>query len=195
MMTGTSTSGLRTRSRSKDDYLGLKQLVEDKEHYLEHHIPATPVAAPRQQVPSQAHAAHAVWVKGSKEIAALMLMTIDLDIQRNLSHLGAYDMLQELKTISYVLKMKSYIDNLDRLGQPVSLRLAVSLILVSLSKEYDGFVQNYNMHSMRKTENELHAMLKLHDQTLPKKDAAPTLHAIRAGRVPKKPKEETAQGC
>ncbi|GJU11968.1 zinc finger, CCHC-type containing protein [Tanacetum coccineum] len=173
-------------------------------------IPTAPVAAPGQQVPPQTIAAHAAWVKGSKEIDALMLMTMDLDIQRNLTHLGAYDMFQELKTMfaqqaeqellqtvrefhackqeegqsvsSYVLKMKSYIDNLEHLGQPVSLRLAVSLILVSLSKEYDGFVQDYNMHSMGKTVNELHVMLKLHEQTLPNKDVAPALHAIRAGR-------------
>ncbi|GJU99060.1 hypothetical protein Tco_1328331 [Tanacetum coccineum] len=82
-----------------NDYLGRKQFVEDKENYLEHPIPAAPVATPRQQVPPQALAAHAAWVKGSKEIASLMLMTIDLDIQRNLTHLGAYDMLQELKTM------------------------------------------------------------------------------------------------
>ncbi|GJS55161.1 retrotransposon protein, putative, ty1-copia subclass [Tanacetum coccineum] len=57
--------------------------------------------------------------------------------------------------------------------------LSVSLILVSLRKEYDGFVQNYYMHGMRKIVNELHAMLKLHEQTLPPKEVAPTLHAIR----------------
>ncbi|GJW50820.1 hypothetical protein Tco_0092171 [Tanacetum coccineum] len=185
--------------------------VKDKENYLEHPIPAAPVAAPGQQVPPQALAAHAAWVKGSKKIFALMLMTMDLDIERNLTYLGAYDMLQELKTMfaqqaehellqtvrefhackqeegqsvsSYVLKMKSYIDNLECLGQPVSLRLAVSLILVSMYKEYDGFMQNYNMHNMGKTVNDLHTMLKLHEQTLPKKDDAPALHAIRAGRV------------
>ncbi|GJU61295.1 hypothetical protein Tco_1243130 [Tanacetum coccineum] len=67
--------------------------VKDKENYLEHPIPAAPVAAPGQQVPPQALVAHAAWVKGSKEIVALMLMTMDLDIQRNLTHLGAYDML------------------------------------------------------------------------------------------------------
>ncbi|GJY67436.1 zinc finger, CCHC-type containing protein [Tanacetum coccineum] len=192
--------------------------VEDKENYLEHLIPTTPVAAPEQQVLPQALAVHAAWVKGSKEIAALMLMIMDLDIQQNLTHLGAYDMLQELKTMfaqqaeqellqtvrefhackleqgqsvsSYFLKMKSYIDNLERLGQPVSLRLAVSLILVSLSKEYDGFVQNYNMHSMGKTVNELHAMLKLHEQTLPKKDVALALYAIRTRRVQKNQKKK-----
>ncbi|GKB39181.1 retrotransposon protein, putative, ty1-copia subclass, partial [Tanacetum coccineum] len=150
------------------------------------------------------------WVKGQKEIVVLMLMTMEPDLQRNLETLGAYDMLKELKTLfsqqaeqellqtvrefhackqeegqsvsSYVLKMKSYIDNLERLGHPVSLNLAVSLILVSLRKEYDSFVQNYNMHGMGKTVNELHAMLKLHEQTLPKRDA-PALHAIRAGKV------------
>ncbi|GJZ88595.1 zinc finger, CCHC-type containing protein [Tanacetum coccineum] len=78
--------------------------------------------------------------------------------------------------------MKGYIDNLERLGQPVGQNLAVSLILVSLNKDFDSFVQNYNMHGMGKTVNELHAMLKLHEEMLPKKDVNPALHAIRAGR-------------
>ncbi|GKB18812.1 zinc finger, CCHC-type containing protein [Tanacetum coccineum] len=39
------------------------------------------------------------WVKGQKEVVVLMLLTMDLDIQRNLAHLGAYDMLQELKAM------------------------------------------------------------------------------------------------
>ncbi|GKA46169.1 zinc finger, CCHC-type containing protein [Tanacetum coccineum] len=86
---------------------------------------------------------------------------------------------------SYVLKMKSYIDQLKCLGHPVTLNLGVSLILVGLSKEYDSFVHNYNMHNMGKTVNELHAMLKLHEETLLKKVVAPALHAIRAGKVQK----------
>nr|GEW40190.1 hypothetical protein [Tanacetum cinerariifolium] len=36
------------------------------------------------------------------------------------------------------------------------------------------------MHGMGKTVTELHAMLKLHEKTLPKKDVAPALYAIRA---------------
>nr|GEY01352.1 zinc finger, CCHC-type [Tanacetum cinerariifolium] len=51
------------------------------------------------QVPPEALAAHAAWVKGKKEVAVLMLLTMDLEIQRNLAHLGAYDMLQELKAL------------------------------------------------------------------------------------------------
>nr|GEY16844.1 retrotransposon protein, putative, Ty1-copia subclass [Tanacetum cinerariifolium] len=89
--------------------------------------------------------------------------------------------LEEWQSVSsYVLKMKVYIDNLERLGHPVTLGLGVSLILIGLYKEYDGFMQNYNMHSPGKTINELHAMLKLHEQTLPKNNVS-ALHAIRAG--------------
>ncbi|GKB92197.1 hypothetical protein Tco_0964469 [Tanacetum coccineum] len=51
----------------------------------------------------------------------------------------------------YVLKMKSYIDNLECLGHPMSQNLVVSLIFISLRKEYDNFVQNYNMHGIGKT--------------------------------------------
>ncbi|GJU81799.1 retrotransposon protein, putative, ty1-copia subclass [Tanacetum coccineum] len=46
-------------------------------------------------------------------------------------------------------------------------------------------MQNYNMHGMGKTVNKLHAMLKLYEETLPKKNANPELHAIRSGRVQK----------
>ncbi|GJU98879.1 zinc finger, CCHC-type containing protein [Tanacetum coccineum] len=188
--------------------------TEDKEKYLEQPIPAAPVAAaPDQPISPQALATYNEWVKNQKEIAVMMLLTMDLEIQWNLAHLGANDMLKELKALyskqaeqellqtvrdfhtcrqeegqsvsSYVLKMKSYIDQLERLGHPVTLQLGVNLILVGLSKEYDSFVQNYNMHSMGKTVNELHAMLKLHEETLPKKVAAPALHAIRAGKVQK----------
>ncbi|GJZ36956.1 hypothetical protein Tco_0583147 [Tanacetum coccineum] len=138
-----------------------------------------------------------------------MLMTMESEIQRNLENLHAHEMLEELKTLfsqqveqellqttrnfhsckheegqsvsSYVLKMMGYIENLEHLGYPVSLGLAVSLILIGLHKEFDGFVQNYNMHSMGKTVNELHDMLKHHEQTLPKNNAL-ALHAIRAGK-------------
>nr|GEZ18273.1 zinc finger, CCHC-type [Tanacetum cinerariifolium] len=100
---------------------------------------------------------------------------------------------EERQSVSlYVLKMKGYIDNLERLGYPVTFGLGVSLILIGLRKEYDGFVQNYNMHSMGNTFNELHAMLKLHEQSLPKNNA-PALNAIRAGKVQKGNKHKKLQ--
>nr|GEX08960.1 retrotransposon protein, putative, Ty1-copia subclass [Tanacetum cinerariifolium] len=190
--------------------------IKDKLNYLEQLIPPAPVAPAGQYVAPEILAAHNAWIKGSKE----MLMTMEPEIQRNLKPLHAHEMLRELKTLfaqqaeqellhttrdfhscrleegqsvsSYVLKMKGYIDNLERLGHHVTLGLGVSMILIGLRKEYDGFVQNYNTHSMGKTVNELHAMLKLYEQTLPKNNVH-ALHAIRAGKVQKGNKYKKSQ--
>ncbi|GJZ70303.1 hypothetical protein Tco_0633853 [Tanacetum coccineum] len=95
-------------------------------------------------------------------------------VGQNLEQLYAYDMLKELKTLyaqqaehELLQTMREFHVCKQEEGQ----------------SEYDGFVQNYNLHSMGKTVTELHAMLKLHEQTLPPKEVAPALHAIRAGRV------------
>ncbi|GJV64590.1 zinc finger, CCHC-type containing protein [Tanacetum coccineum] len=112
--------------------------TEDKENYLEHHIPVAPVAQLGQQVPPEALAAHAAWVKGQKEVATVReFHTCKQEEGQSVS--------------SHVLKMKGYIDNLERPGQPVGQNLAVSLILVSLNKDFASFVQNFNMHGMGKT--------------------------------------------
>ncbi|GJR77034.1 hypothetical protein Tco_0089399 [Tanacetum coccineum] len=127
---------------------------------------------------------------------------------RALENYKAYDMMQELKTMfeeqakhelfekvqafhackqedgqsvsSYLLKMKSY---LERLGYAIPNELGVSLILNSLNKDYDQFVQNYNMHSMGKTIAELHVMLKLHEKGIPKKVETPIVLAIQEGKI------------
>ncbi|GKB94398.1 zinc finger, CCHC-type containing protein, partial [Tanacetum coccineum] len=131
--------------------LGIVLSIKDKLDYLEKPIPPVPVPSEDgQQVAPEALAAYAAWHEEGQYVS------------------------------SYILKMKSYIDNLEGLGHPVLLNLGVSIILISLRKEFDSFVQNYNMHSMQKTIYELHAMLKLHEQTLPKNNA-PELHVIRAG--------------
>ncbi|GJX90164.1 hypothetical protein Tco_0343490 [Tanacetum coccineum] len=84
---------------------------------------------------------------------------------------------------SYLLKMKSYLDTLERIGCAMPNEIGVSLILNSLNKDSNQFVQNYNMHSMGKTLAELHAMLKLHEKGIPKKTKTPTMLAIREGKI------------
>ncbi|GJT48990.1 retrotransposon protein, putative, ty1-copia subclass [Tanacetum coccineum] len=132
--------------------------VMDKLDYLEQPIPPAPVPAQAgQQVAPEALAAHAAWVKGSKEIAEIMFMTMEPEIQLYLENFCAYKMLQKLKT----------------------------LFAHQADQELLQTVQNYNMHGMGKTVNEFHAMRKLHEQTQPKQ-TAPALHVIRAGKVQKK---------
>ncbi|GJR09184.1 zinc finger, CCHC-type containing protein, partial [Tanacetum coccineum] len=86
--------------RSKGESHGRIVLsIEDKLNYLEQPLPPVPVAPEGQQVAPELIAAHTAWIKGSKEIAGLMLMTMEPEIQRNLENLHAYEMLQELKTL------------------------------------------------------------------------------------------------
>ncbi|GJW79288.1 hypothetical protein Tco_0140970 [Tanacetum coccineum] len=46
------------------------------------------------------------------------------------------------------------------------------------------------MHSMGRTLDELHAMLKLHEKGIPKKAETPTVLAIREGRIQKEQKKK-----
>ncbi|GJW08400.1 zinc finger, CCHC-type containing protein [Tanacetum coccineum] len=95
---------------------------------------------------------------------------------------------EEGKSIrTYMLKKKGYLDQMERLGYVMPLLLGVNLILTSLLKDYNQFVQNYNMHSMEKTIPELHDMLKLAEKCIPRK--ALTVLAIRKGHI-QKPKSQ-----
>ncbi|GJU91362.1 reverse transcriptase domain-containing protein [Tanacetum coccineum] len=60
---------------------------------------------------------------------------------------------------AYVIQMKGYVDQLERLGYRLPQNLIVGLILNGITKDFAGFARNYNMHNMGKTIGELHAML------------------------------------
>ncbi|GJY46854.1 hypothetical protein Tco_0435917 [Tanacetum coccineum] len=98
---------------------------------------------------------------------------------------------------SYILKMEGYLDQMKCLGFPISKKLGVGLTLNSLSKDYEQFVQNYNIHSTGKTIVELHAMLKLDEKGIPNKaNPAPTVLGIGRQDLEKEHQEQTqsAQG-
>ncbi|GKD23889.1 retrotransposon protein, putative, ty1-copia subclass [Tanacetum coccineum] len=100
---------------------------------------------------------------------------------------------EEGKSVSsYLLKMKSYLDTLERLGYVMPNKLGVGLILNSLNKDYDQFIQNYNMHIMGKTIAELHAILKIHEKGIPKKAETPANKLAYAPKpkIPPPPKRD-----
>ena len=70
---------------------------------------------------------------------------------------------------SHVLRMKSYIDRLERLGTPMPTQFAVNTISGSLPKSYDNFFMNFNMQGWEKSLSELHLMLKTAEQNIPSK--------------------------
>ncbi|GJT33389.1 hypothetical protein Tco_0923808 [Tanacetum coccineum] len=93
---------------------------------------------------------------------------------------------EEGKSVSsYVLKMKGYVEQLERLGYVLSQDVSVGLILNGLDSDFAGFVRNYNMHNMGKTIGELHAMLIEYEKGLPKKAATPQVMAIQGGKIQK----------
>lgn len=133
----------------------------------------------------------------SVDVACLMLVAMSSEIQKDLEHMEAYDMIINLKEMfqqqarqerfettkalhsckmtegssvsAHVLKMKGYMEHLARLGFPLSQELATDLLLNSLPRSYDQFVMNYNMNEMDKSISELHTMLKTAEQNIKSK--------------------------
>ncbi|GKB20845.1 hypothetical protein Tco_0854768, partial [Tanacetum coccineum] len=93
---------------------------------------------------------------------------------------------EEGKSVSSnVLKMKGYVEQLERLGYVLSQDISVGLIFNGLTSDFAGFVRNYNMHNMGKTIGELHALLIEYGKGLPKKAATSQVMAIQGGKIQK----------
>ncbi|KAD6118945.1 hypothetical protein E3N88_10216 [Mikania micrantha] len=116
---------------------------------------------------------------------------------KNIEDMGAFDMIQQLTGMfqkearqerydtmkqligckmqegssvsAHVLTMKGYIDQLSKLGYPLSNEMAADFILNSLPKSYDQFVMNFNMNAWEKIVPELHGMLKTAEMNVPSK--------------------------
>ncbi|GJY16765.1 hypothetical protein Tco_0387187 [Tanacetum coccineum] len=88
-----------------------------------------------------------------------------------------------------VVVMKGYVDQLEHLGYVLPQDLIVGLILNGLTKDFAGFVRNYNMHNMGKTIGELHAMLIEYEKGLPKKAETPQVMMIKGGKIQKSKKK------
>nr|GEU40790.1 zinc finger, CCHC-type [Tanacetum cinerariifolium] len=90
---------------------------------------------------------------------------------------------------TYVLQMKGYVDQLERLGYVLPQDLTIGLILNGLTKDFTRFVRNYNMHNMEKTIGELHAKLIEYEKGLPKKAETPKVMMIKGGKIQKSNKK------
>nr|GEZ22543.1 zinc finger, CCHC-type [Tanacetum cinerariifolium] len=156
--------------------------IEDKLNCLEQPIPPAPVVPAGQHIAPEILAAHNAWIKGSKEIIGIMLMTMEPKIQRNLETLHAHEMLLELKTL---------------FAQQAEQELLQTTQDFHSCKQEEG----QSVGSLGKTINELHAILKLHEQTLPKNNAH-ALHVIQAGKIPQRTqsimsvvRQDIGRGC
>ncbi|GKD58488.1 retrotransposon protein, putative, ty1-copia subclass [Tanacetum coccineum] len=92
---------------------------------------------------------------------------------------------EDKPVVAYVLKMKRYVEQLERLGYVLPQDLSVGLILNGLTSDFARFVRNYNMHNMGKTIGELHDMLIEYEKGLPKKDETRQVMMIKYGKIQK----------
>ena len=123
----------------------------------------------------------------SVNVKCLMLATMESKLQKQMVDMEAFTMIARLEEMfkeqarierfatikvllacqmvlgssisPHVLKIKGYLDHLEKLGLSISQELAIDILLQTLPDAYDGFVMNYNMHNMEKTIFELHRML------------------------------------
>nr|GEU97022.1 hypothetical protein [Tanacetum cinerariifolium] len=107
-----------------------------------------------------------------QEVAYLMLLSMSPDLQRTLEKYNAYDLMKELKTM------------FKEQAKQELFEIVKHFKLVNMRKDYDKFVQNYNMHSMGKTIAELLAMLKLYEKGISKKAETPDVLAIQEAKIP-----------
>ncbi|GJW81709.1 retrotransposon protein, putative, ty1-copia subclass [Tanacetum coccineum] len=134
--------------------------VQKKMYVIEQPIPPAPAADFATNMLAEWNAVYHAY----NEVAHLMLRT---EMERFDLISTFHDCKQEegKPVAAYVLKKKGYVEQLEHLGYV--------------------FVRNYNMHNMRKTIDELHAMLIEYEKGLPKKGETPQVMVIRGGKIQK----------
>ncbi|GJY85935.1 hypothetical protein Tco_0499961 [Tanacetum coccineum] len=144
--------------------------VEKKMYVIEQPLPATPAADSEAQVLSQWNAVYDAY----NEVACLIFSSMTPELHKQFENSSPYDMIKDLKSMfEKKAGMKGYVDQLERLGYMLPQDLIVGLILNGLTKDFLGFVRNYNMHNTGKTIGELHAMLIEYEKGLSKKAETP----------------------
>ena len=118
-----------------------------------------------------------------------ILQSLEADLQKRFEFHGAYEMVEELKTMfqtqdraeryeisekfftikmeehssvsEHAIKMTGYTQCLEQLGCKIPEELETDRVLQSLPPSFKGFVLNYNMSGMNKSIPDLFAMLKV----------------------------------
>nr|GEV28609.1 hypothetical protein [Tanacetum cinerariifolium] len=151
------------------------------------HLEQPLILLPLLDAPQAKHDTYEVLNDVQYEVACLMLGSMSPDLQRVLENYKAYDMIQELKTMFEEQEKQELFEIVKAFHACYAIpnKLGVSLIFNSFNKDYDQFIQNYNMHSMRKAIAKLHDILKLHEKDIPKKDETPYVLVILERKIQK----------
>ncbi|GKB07219.1 retrotransposon protein, putative, ty1-copia subclass, partial [Tanacetum coccineum] len=159
--------------------------VEKKMYVIEQPLPAAPAADSEAQAVSQWNAVYDAY----NELKAMFEKQAGVERFDLIQTFHACKQEEGKPVAAYVIQMKGYVDQLERLGYMLPQDLIVGLILNGLTKDFAGFVRNYNMHNIGKTIGELHAMLIEYEKGLPKKAETPQVMMIKGGKIQKAKKK------
>nr|GEU46132.1 hypothetical protein [Tanacetum cinerariifolium] len=176
---------------------------------IEQPIPLAPAADSAANVLAEWNAVYDAYNK----VACLMLGSMTPKLHRQFENYTPYKLLHELKFMfekqdgverfdliqtfyackqkegkpvpAYVLKIKGYVEQLERLGYVLPQDVSVGLILNGLTSDFARFMRNYNMHYIEKTIGEQHVMLIEYEKGLPKKTETTQVMALRGGKIQK----------
>nr|GEV26687.1 hypothetical protein [Tanacetum cinerariifolium] len=159
--------------------------VEKKMHVIEHPIPPAPAADSEANVLAEWNALYDAHNKVAHEFRSMFEKQPIVERFDLIQTFHACKQEEGKSITAYVLQMKGYVDQLERLGYVLPQDLTAGLILNGLTKDFAEFVRNYNMHNMGKTIGELHAMLIEYEKGLPKRAETPQVMMIKGGKIQK----------
>ncbi|GKF85827.1 hypothetical protein Tco_0253654, partial [Tanacetum coccineum] len=130
--------------------------VEKKMYVIEQPIPPAPAADSATNVLAEWNA---VYDAHNEELKSMFEKQVGVERFDLIQTFHACKQEEGKQVGQYVLKMKGYVEQLERLGYVLPRDLSVGLIMNGLTSDFACFVRNYNKHNMGKTIGELHALL------------------------------------
>ncbi|GJX88459.1 retrotransposon protein, putative, ty1-copia subclass [Tanacetum coccineum] len=155
--------------------------VEKKMFVIEQPLPAAPTANSNAQVLLEWNAVYDAY----NELKAMFEKQAGVERFDLIQTFHACKQEEGKPVTAYVIQMKGYVNQLERLGYVLPQEIIIGLILNGLTTDFSSFVRNYNMHNMGKTVGELHAMLIEYEKGLPKKAKTPQVMMIKCGKIQK----------
>ena len=170
-----------------------------------------------REVENLEYVLHNQHVEDELDVSTLMLATMAPDLQKRFEDQSSFLIMDQLSKMfleqarveryrvtrsllqcrmsegssvsSHILKMMSYLEQLDKLDCSLKKEFAMDIVLNSLSPSYSGFIMNYHMHGMDKSLDELHGMLKTAESDM-KKATPSVLMVSDKGKKAKKDKSK-----
>jgi gag-polypeptide of LTR copia-type/Zinc knuckle len=191
---------------------------EKKEHILTQSVPKKPHDKASQ---ADKHK-YTKFVDDELDVSCLMVTTMSPELQKRFETHGAYEVMDTLKNIfqektqtemynvtkslmrctmrenesvsAHMLKMTSYIEQLEKLGCKWDEQLMRNIVLGSLSSRFSQFIMNYNMMGLKGVLDELLGLLKTVEEDMNKMSCNVLAVSPEGKKIKKSSKRKKGKG-